>query len=92
MARSKTSRSLPSGGDRKNPWARLTWDDLDRWAGARSISRGRGYQRAVSELAMSADGQLLAWVQGTHRYATTVELLPDATREGRGTWHGKRRN
>lgn len=59
-------------------WAGLTWDDLEDWAGSRTVSRGRTYQRAgrVKELRISADGELLATVQGTERYATTVSLPP----------------
>ncbi|MBN9119227.1 MAG: SWIM zinc finger domain-containing protein [Planctomycetes bacterium] len=62
-------------------WAALTWDDLERWAGARSVQRGRSYQRGgrVKDLRVSAEGALLATVIGTHRYATTVSLAPGAT-------------
>jgi uncharacterized Zn finger protein len=64
----------------KNAWANLTWDDLNAWAGARSLERGRSYQRGhhVRDLAVSADGMLLAWVRGTERYATQVELRQGA--------------
>jgi uncharacterized Zn finger protein len=61
----------PNGG-----WAKLTWDDLENWAGSRAVSRGRTYQRGghVSDLKISADGDLLATVVGGDRYATTVSL------------------
>src|SRR4051794_21355523 len=63
--------SSPAAG-----WAKLTWDDLERWAGSRSASRGRTYQRGgrVKDLRISSDGDLLATVVGGDRYATTVAL------------------
>jgi uncharacterized Zn finger protein len=56
-------------------WRDLTWDDLELWAGSTSVARGQEYFRGghVQQLAITPDGQLLAWVQGTSRYATTVE-------------------
>jgi uncharacterized Zn finger protein len=59
-------------------WTELTWDDLTDWAGARSVERGRSYQRGgrVKKLAISDDGRLLATVAGTERYATTVSFEP----------------
>lgn len=56
-------------------WASLTWDDLDAWAGSRSVSRGRSYQRGgrVKHLAITKDGRLLATVYGTDPYFVTVE-------------------
>jgi len=58
-------------------WASLTWDDLDHWAGPRSVSRGRSYQRQgrVHDLAISEDGRLLATVEGGDRYFVSVGLL-----------------
>src|SRR5579885_613160 len=57
-------------------WRELTWDDLEGWAGSRSVQRGRSYQRSghVRQLAQTEDGSLLAWVQGTERYAARVNL------------------
>jgi len=65
-------------------WTSLTWDDLDLWAGSRSVSRGRSYQRQgrVENLAMSEDGRLLATVQGTQRYVVSVWLVRGSRREG----------
>ncbi|MFO0950589.1 MAG: SWIM zinc finger family protein [Isosphaeraceae bacterium] len=90
MARSKSPKGRP--GPEPNPkpkakkpaatpasrWAALTWDDLDAWAGARSVERGRDYQRRgrVRDLSVAADGALLATVNGTMPYATTVALGP----------------
>lgn len=61
-------------------WRDLTWDDLEEWTGSRSLERGRSYQRSghVRDLARSADGILLAWVQGAERYATQAELIVEA--------------
>ncbi|MCC7473766.1 MAG: SWIM zinc finger domain-containing protein [Pirellulales bacterium] len=60
-----------------NGWASLTWDDLDRWAGSRSVSRGRSYenQGRVKGLAISEDGRLLATVHGGERYVVSVWLV-----------------
>lgn len=57
-------------------WAYLTWDDLEAWAGSRSVSRGRNYQRGgrVKDLVISKDGRLLAYVSGGERYITSVWL------------------
>jgi uncharacterized Zn finger protein len=80
VAKPKTSKPdqvpvarLPASG-----WADLTWDALDRWAGAGAVSRGRTYQRGgrVKDLKVTAEGDLLATVDGTERYATTVTLGP----------------
>jgi len=57
-------------------WEKLTWDDLDDWTGSRTVSRGKSYQRQgrVNQLAISDAGVLLAWVDGSHAYATRVEF------------------
>src|SRR2546426_1937797 len=57
-----------------DPFEDLTWHDLEEWGGAAIVSRGRSYQRGdrVQNLARSETG-LVAWVLGTHRYATVVE-------------------
>jgi uncharacterized Zn finger protein len=54
----------------------LSWDDLREWAGSKIVSRGQSYQRSgqVKELALSSEGALVAWVQGTHQYATLVDV------------------
>lgn len=62
----------------------LTWTDLEDWAGGKIFSRGKNYQREgrVSDLAVTDDGGLIAWVDGTDRYATKVVMdedgLPDS--------------
>jgi len=52
----------------------LTWEGLEEWAGAKTVSRGRRYQQEgrVRSLARLPGGGLVAWVAGTERYATTV--------------------
>ena len=58
-----------------DPLIDLTWDDLQKWVGAPILSRGQRYQRngQVHNLARTSLGGLVAWVQGTRRYATTIE-------------------
>jgi uncharacterized Zn finger protein len=66
-------------------FADLTWDDLEAWAGGKIVSRGQNYQRQgrVADLAVTDDGSLIAWVDGSERYATRVVMdedgLPGAT-------------
>lgn len=57
----------------------LTWEALEDWAGATIARRGRSYARGgqVRELACTTDGALVAWVQGTARYATLVDVEED---------------
>jgi uncharacterized Zn finger protein len=54
----------------------LTWDDLEKWAGSKIVSRGKRYQqnKCVSGLAATNDGCLVAWVEGSKRYATKVSM------------------
>ncbi len=76
-----------SKGGHERSWSSVTWADLDDWAGSRAVSRGRAYQRrgAVSDLGISADGELVAWVVGTTRYATRVRCCsPRAPGRGAG--------
>jgi uncharacterized Zn finger protein len=67
-----------------DPFAKLAWDDLDLWAGSSIVGRGEKYQRQgrVSDLARTADGGLIGWVDGSERYATKVVMgedgLPDS--------------
>ena len=67
-----SSKAQKAGKD----WASLTWEDLDRWAGPRSVSRGRSYQRQgrVRDLAIAENGRLLATVEGGDRYFVSVWL------------------
>ena len=70
----------PNAASSDARWRNLTWDDLEEWTDSRSFERGRSYQRSghVRDLACSADGVLLAWVQGTERYATQAELISES--------------
>lgn len=60
---------------RSRQFADLTWNDLEEWAGSKIVSRGKSYphQGRVSELAQTEDGGLIAWVDGSDRYATKTE-------------------
>jgi len=62
---------------KKNPFALLTWKDLESWVGSKTLSRGKAYQKssAVQDLALTGEARLIAWVQGTKRYATEVEII-----------------
>jgi uncharacterized Zn finger protein len=66
---------MPQKRSQANPFEDLTWGDVEEWAGSSIVSRGRSYQRGhrVQELARTPKGGLVAWVLGTHRYATEVE-------------------
>ncbi len=59
-----------------DPFAKLTWEDLEEWAGNRIVDRGRSYQErgAVGDLERAGDGALVAWVLGSRPYATRVRL------------------
>ena len=59
-----------------DPFSKLTWEDLEEWAGNVIVGRGRPYQRngAVENLGRTEDGALVAWVMGTQRYATRVRI------------------
>ena len=64
----------------------LTWNDLTAWAGSKIVSRGKNYQENgyVIDLTCTTDGGIVAWVEGTTRYATHVffedgELESDCT-------------
>ena len=59
-----------------DPFSELTWDDLEEWAGSRIVARGRSYQRkgAVRDLQRDEAGALVAWVVGSHLYASRVSI------------------
>lgn len=75
----KLSREAKSGQSPNPAWISLTWDDLENAFGS-SVERGRAYQRGghVQNLCISPEGELLASVRGTERYATTVALKTEA--------------
>ena len=75
---------MPKKKTQLDRFADLTWIDIEEWAGSKIVSRGKNYQRQglVSDLAVTDDGNLIAWVNGTWRYATRVFIdqdgLPDS--------------
>lgn len=71
----RDSKRMAKKHSQTDPFKYLTWDDLQEWAGATIVSRGQSYQRSrqVQELARTSRGGLVAWVQGTRRYATMIE-------------------
>jgi uncharacterized Zn finger protein len=56
------------------PYRKLTWKDLEAWAGARAVDRGRSYwaEGKVHGLAQTPEGQIVAEVQGETTYLTLV--------------------
>lgn len=75
----KKTRDHGSNDQKARGWERLTWDDLRSWAGSRDLDKGRSYTHRVSQLQITADGRLLAWVTGTRRYAATARLTQTGT-------------
>ena len=61
---------------KENLFQKLSWSDLEQWAGSRVLSRGQAYQRSqrVKELAQTQTGALVAWVHGGKRYSTEVDF------------------
>jgi uncharacterized Zn finger protein len=80
VAQSRSRKGDPGkqGPSSNAGWTALTWNDLERWAGSRSVARGRSYQHGgrVKDLRIASDGALLATVVGGDRYTTTVALSP----------------
>ena len=75
---------MPKKKTQPDRFAGLTWNDLEEWTGSKIVSRGKSCQRQglVRDLAVTEDGVLVAWVDGTERYATRVVMeddgLPDS--------------
>jgi len=57
---------------RKKTFEDLSFDDLKGWAGDKIVGRAYGYKKQVADLRRTVDGELLAWVSGSRRYATRV--------------------
>ncbi|MBA3946096.1 MAG: SWIM zinc finger domain-containing protein [Herpetosiphonaceae bacterium] len=57
----------------------LTWSEIEEWAGTTVAARGSSYQRShrVTGLALTSTGEVIAWVQGTRRYATLIDINED---------------
>ena len=75
---------MPIKKPERDQFVDLTWNDLEEWAGTRIVYRGKNYQRQgrVSDLAVTENNGLVAWVDGTKRYAVKVSMeesgLPDS--------------
>ena len=75
---------MPKKKAKLDQFADLTWNDLEEWVGGKIVSRGKNYQRQgrVCDLAVTEDDGLIAWVDGTERYATKAVMdddgLPDS--------------
>lgn len=52
----------------------LTFDNLHEWVGGTILNRGRGYVKRVDELSRTQDNTLVAWVNGSNRYITSVRI------------------
>ncbi len=78
------SNKLPKKKTLLDRFSDLTWNDIEEWADGKIVSRGKNYQRQgrVSDLVVTEDGSLIAWVDGTEHYATRVDMdddgLPDS--------------
>ena len=53
---------------------KLTFDDLDEWTGSTILNRGKNYVKYVDQLSRTQDNNLVAWVNGTDRYTTSVRI------------------
>ncbi|MGD9352060.1 MAG: SWIM zinc finger family protein [Desulfobacterales bacterium] len=74
---------MPKKKTQPDRFVDLSWNDFEEWAGSKIVSRGKNYQRQglVSELAQTDDGSLIAWVEGSERYATRVDMGDDGLPE-----------
>lgn len=82
----------PSDGEMEvsgTDWAVVTWDDIQEWAGSRTVMSGRSYQRLghVRDLVLTNDGRLTATVIGTEKYQ--VSVWQDAEKAGGKSLHSK---
>jgi uncharacterized Zn finger protein len=61
---------------KRDLFEKISWDDLEQWAGSRVLSRGQGYHRdhRVQGLAQTQTGGIIAWVHGGQKYATEVDF------------------
>ena len=61
---------------KSDPFEEITWEDLEKWAGRKIVTRGQDYQKRgyVEDLGKLGDGNIIASVQGTEYYATQVIL------------------
>ena len=75
---------MPKKKPKLDRFTGLTWNDLEEWAGSKIVSRGKNYQRQgrVCELVVTEENGLIAWVDGTERYATKVIMEDNGLPEG----------
>jgi uncharacterized Zn finger protein len=61
---------------KRDLFEKLSWGDLEQWAGGKVLSRGQGYHRdhRVRGLAQTQTGGIIAWVHGGQKYATEVDF------------------
>lgn len=73
-AKTHVRRTKPKHPD----WQTLSCDDLEGWTDEGSLKRGKTYFTSgqVQSLALTKAGELVAWVQGTERYAVRVAVAP----------------
>jgi uncharacterized Zn finger protein len=77
-------KPMPKTKTQLDRFSDLTRNDIEAWAGGKIVSRGQNYQRQgrVADLAVTDDGGLIAWVDGSARYVTRVVMdedgLPDS--------------
>ena len=81
---SPSSVSAPTAPDIE-AWSQVTLDQLVDQFDKRTVTRGERYQqsRQVRELALLADGALIAFVEGSESESTAV-LLPWSNASGAG--------
>lgn len=60
---------------------KLTYDDLDEWAGDTILNRGKNYVKNVSQLSRLGSTELAAWVKGSEQYATRVSMSENSELE-----------
>lgn len=52
----------------------LSFDDLGEWAGDTILNRGKRYVKQVDQLSRTSGNRLVAWVNGSERYTTSVRI------------------
>lgn len=73
----KTSRRVPAEAPIEaiaTAVRTLSFDDLRDWAGETILNRGKRYVKRVDHLRRTVDDVLVAWVMGSERYATSVQI------------------
>lgn len=53
---------------------KLTFNDLHEWVGGTILNRGKGYIKQVDQISRTQDDTLVAWVNGSDRYITSVRI------------------